>query len=782
VRTPGPAAAMALVALTALLVQAPGLDGPFLWDDLPLLAESDLYTSTDRVGEALEHSLGKETFYWRPLATLVFLGESLVHGIDPMGFRAVGALLHAAVAALVFTLLGRIGASRWAALLGALVFAVHPVHAEAVTWPSARFDLLAALASLGCLAALGPAKAGNGSGTSRVRLAAVGGLAALALLSKENAFVLPALVLAWDLARDPPDPGGVLAVLRKRWRPALWAAGGLFVVALLRLEVLGYVVQARDASVSQVGGPLGHALLVGRALSTYLGMLVFPFGTVGPAHYAAQPLSNGDPAGWVGLILGAGLLVSTGFALRRRPRLGFLLVGFFVSLLPVSQVFPLDMAGSLVAADRFLYLPSVFAIAVVVDLAGAFASEPAERARTVAWTAGALVVAMAGFKAFVVLPKWGDAPRFWESAQAMAPGSDVALANLADAYIRAGRGEEAETAARQLVEQRPGAGYETLLSRALRAGGRDEDAALVLDRSLTARPNDVGLLLQRGDLLIRRGEVRRSLKDFERALAVESAASGPRFRSGEAAALSGVAEAMAWLGKEPIVARERAGRAWETADLRDTATWLRLSRAYFMLKDTERGLTAFERAGALPLSETLRVLELAARVDFEAPLVAAAQAGGATEGQIAGARAGGLAMAEKHAEAATAYRRAAELEPDTWDWGFYLYRLVTDGKAEGDPVALARDLVRRRPDHPEPHDLLGYELFDAGDKEAAERELETALDLDASWAEARYHLGMLYVRTERVARGRQEIRKARTDAAAQGRDELVRLIDATLNR
>ncbi len=100
--------ALIMVFLAAIGTQISGFSGPLVWDDAPLLAESDLYTNPDRLAEALAHPLGRETFYWRPLVTTSFLAGSLIHGVDATGFRVTGALLHALVALLVWVLLARV--------------------------------------------------------------------------------------------------------------------------------------------------------------------------------------------------------------------------------------------------------------------------------------------------------------------------------------------------------------------------------------------------------------------------------------------------------------------------------------------------------------------------------------------------------------------------------------------------------------------------------------------------------------------------------------------------
>src|SRR5262245_23598378 len=182
---------VAVVAAVAVAAQCLALRDVLLWDDIPLLRASDLYTDAARWTEAVSSPLGGATYYWRPAATTTFLVETWLHGGAAWGYRLTSALLHAGAASLAFLLFLRLLGGPRAALLAALAFAVHPANVEAVTWISARFDLLAGLFTLGALAAL-PAE---GEAKGRWRLAAV--LALFACMSKESAFLVPLVAAAW---------------------------------------------------------------------------------------------------------------------------------------------------------------------------------------------------------------------------------------------------------------------------------------------------------------------------------------------------------------------------------------------------------------------------------------------------------------------------------------------------------------------------------------------------------------------------------------------------------
>lgn len=568
-----------LVAAVALAAQSLGVRGVLLWDDLPLLAGDDLYTNAARWTEAVTTPLGRETFYWRPAATTSFLLEHIVHGGAAWGYRLTAALLHGVTSALAFTLLLRLLKIPAAALLAALVFAVHPVNVEAVTWISARFDLLAALFSLATLAAIPDDVSRRG----RWALAAV--CALLACCSKENAFLVPALAVVWVEAVGCSGPRPRLAALG-------WTVAGAATALFLRFEALGYLLRTRASSVEQAGDGLQHVLLVGRAIATSILTIVFPWGTVGPAHHGERPIPADDLLGWTGVALGAALVIATIWALRRHRRTGVLLTAFAISMLPASQIIPLDLAGALHSADRYVYLPSFFAVAAVASIVcDVVAARPA-RARAAGYAVSLLVVALCAWR-LVILPRWNDPLRFWTWAVEMAHGSDITHGNLAQAELEAGRLEEAERNAR--LAGRLGS---TVLAAALVRQGRLEDAQHALDEAIADRPGDAAARVQRGEIELSLARTADALADFEAVLRLDAERRGAIFPDHLARALAGSAEALASAPGRSALARERLLRAEESGPGQGGYVALRIVTAWLALGDLPKARAALDRAAA----------------------------------------------------------------------------------------------------------------------------------------------------------------------------------------
>jgi tetratricopeptide (TPR) repeat protein len=565
----------AFVAAVALAVQCAGLRDVFLWDDVLLLRDTNAYTDSAQWVESVTSPLGGATYYWRPAATTSFLVDSWLHGASAWGFRLTSALLHAAASTIAFTLFLRLLGGPRTALLAALAFAVHPVNVETVTWISARFDLMAGLFGLAALAAMPPLPDARG----RWRLVAL--FALLACLSKESAYLLPLVAVAWAQAA------------RLRWRAAaLWTGVGLAAALFLRYEALGYWVRLREASVVEGGGALQRVLLVGRAVATSAQALLLPWGTVGPAHHATRPIQPDDVLGWAGVAIALALVAAIVVAWRRRRRLAWLLIAMVVSFAPASQVMPLDLAGGLHAADRYLYLPSFFAIAALADLAAAFVASRPGVSRAAGGVAAGLVVALAAWRV-ALLPRWNDTIRFWTWAAEMAPECGLIHANLAGAHVVAGHLEDAEREARLGGPIAAG-----ILAESLARQGRLEAARSSLDAALAQRPDDAQLRVQRGEIELALRQTADALADFEAAIRARDAADRPRPDVVLARALAGSAEVLAGTPGGLGHARDRAARAEDAAGPRDAIAWLRVASAWIAVKDAARASAAIDRAAA----------------------------------------------------------------------------------------------------------------------------------------------------------------------------------------
>jgi len=124
--------------------------------------------------------------FYRPLQNLLYFFIYQIFGPSPFGFHLADVALHAANTGLLFTLGRRLGFATLAAFFGALIWAVHPIQTEAITYTTGTADPLFVFFVLGGLAALMPTFTPR-----RTAIACI--FFALALLAKETAVVFPLL-------------------------------------------------------------------------------------------------------------------------------------------------------------------------------------------------------------------------------------------------------------------------------------------------------------------------------------------------------------------------------------------------------------------------------------------------------------------------------------------------------------------------------------------------------------------------------------------------------------
>ena len=397
---------------------------------------------------------------YRPLTASSYALDWSVGGGDARFFHWTNVALHVLVTLLVFALLMRLRAPVGAAGLGGLVYAVHPVHVEAVANIAGRAELLVGLFMVAAAVVyLG--------GRGLLRNAAILGCFVGALLSKEHGITLPVLLVVLEVLR-PGAEGRPLSRLLDR--TGLWI--GMAVTGagymLVRRTVLG------TFSTSDVAPFIGD-LSTGRRVTTaianwfeYARLHLFPLDLsvdYGPA--VIMPSGPADLLFWAGLAVGGGL-VTVAWLAWPRHRLATLGAAWFaVTMLPSSNLL-VPIAQWL--AERFFYVPSVgFAMLV----AAAWAARPASLGiRETRLITTAVVLVVIGFSV-----------RSWN---------------------RNARWEDSTTVIATLITEHPEAfRAQWYLGRLYFDQGRLDEAFAALDSATALQPNAFEMRLERAEWLIR---------------------------------------------------------------------------------------------------------------------------------------------------------------------------------------------------------------------------------------------------------------------------------------
>ncbi len=454
-RSKGAEAAVAAAALIALVFATwwPALGASFQFDDFNVI-----------VADARVHSVAAWLASMPGIRPLLKLSYAVNYGAGsgPRGFRLVNVAIHAVNACLVGALLWRRarrhglarGAAAMATAIATLVFALHPVQAEAVTYISGRSVSLAALPCLLALAAWLASRDAAG----RAAALAWRGLSllafALALGVKETTIVLPLALLLWS-ATEPVASGAVAAVApgtAPAWRqaPAWRALLPLFALAALALAVaLLWPPYRRLLDTSLAIRPLGVNLMTqAHALGYLAAQLVRPWGmNADPALPATTQLDA--PTALLALAWVA--VAVTGLALlRRRPAIVFGLLWFLLWLLPTNSLLPrYDVAN-----DRQLYLALVGpAWLLGLGIAAAGHRFALRRLPAVAAVVVGALLALATLQRNQV---YVDEIHFWQDVVRKSPASPRAANNLGMAYAIACRDADALREFERAIRLQPG--------------------------------------------------------------------------------------------------------------------------------------------------------------------------------------------------------------------------------------------------------------------------------------------------------------------------------------
>lgn len=251
----------ALIATSAALW--PALGGELVYDDLLLVARNPALSSASELARSFVSAhwdLATESAasgdapvvgYWRPLTMLALYLGRLVGDGAPWGHHAVSLAIHLCGVALVFALVRRLSRNVAVAGASALLFGLHPVQVESVSWISAVNDPLAGVGTLGALLAYLRWRDEGSRGSPWWS----GVLLLVALLAKESALAWFAMAPALDLGRSVTAGERRFARLGAALAPAFAALAAYYA---MRIGVFGDLAAGFDRITSHLYSSLAR--------------------------------------------------------------------------------------------------------------------------------------------------------------------------------------------------------------------------------------------------------------------------------------------------------------------------------------------------------------------------------------------------------------------------------------------------------------------------------------------------------------------------------------------
>ena len=385
--------------------------------------------------------------YYRPLMNVAYLLCYQVFGPRAFGFHLLNLVLNVAVVCAVFLLTKRIFQNRNLAFLAAVLFAIHPIHSEAIAWIAANPDLqlsLFYLLTFWFFLAL----ARPGERSSYLAQLAMAGSFVLALFSKEQAVTLPLLATVYQHFYRA-DRAETRPAQKVRRYAVLW----LLTVAylLFRVRVLGALSSGFRMNRLTWYEMFASAIAL---LGQYFWKVLWPVDlrVFCPFH---KSFGLFDPAA-VGGVVALAVCCALFFFLWRRVRpLSFALLWM---LLPLAPVLNARWMPNVVFAERYLYLPSVGFCWLLAW--GFLRLQARASARGAIWsrallTAFVILVAVCSFRIITRNRDWRNDFTLYANTLAACPDASYIRRDLGAAYWQIGDAESAEREWREVLRVEP---------------------------------------------------------------------------------------------------------------------------------------------------------------------------------------------------------------------------------------------------------------------------------------------------------------------------------------
>ena len=440
---------LALLFAANLLPYAPSARAPFVFDDFPNILNNPAVRDAGAGRDSLLHLALPRLQARRPLAYLSFALNLRLCGLDPFYFHLVNLAIHICNSWLLFFLIlsllkilkGR-GLSA-CALAGALLWSLHPLQVQAVTYIVQRMTLGATFFYFLALLLFLRARARN-----RLPLKAAWALGAVAagLLGFFCKEILLTLPLVWLLVEIGLVPG---QGPRFRRRSVIALGFAALAVYLTVAGIFGGQLfhEAEHYSRRFPEGLTARLLTQARVMVHYLSLLAFPdlsrFNLLPQWTYSSNLFV--PPTTLPAVLAILALIGLSAWGLQRRTLAGFAGLFFFAALLPEAGLYPLDPAF-----DHRLYLPSVALLAG----AGAAWVWPGR------WRRARLALLLAAVACLLALTFrrnsiWSDEVSLWRDTVKKSPASARAWGNLAKHLTDVGQYQAAVLAGQKAVQLDP---------------------------------------------------------------------------------------------------------------------------------------------------------------------------------------------------------------------------------------------------------------------------------------------------------------------------------------
>ncbi|MDP6561413.1 MAG: tetratricopeptide repeat protein [Candidatus Peribacteraceae bacterium] len=488
---------LAIVGLM-LLVYGSILNAEFVrWDDDLLVFENPaVRTMTPWSIKQIFTTYDPELYI--PLTLFSYQLNVLVGGLDPFVYHLTNLLLHAASALVLSGIVLLLTRKRLVAAVTGVLFAIHPLHTEAVAWVSARKDVLSMtffLLSILCYLLYQDRDRRKWFHYSLAFFVC-------ALLSKVIAITLPIVLILLDLQK------------KKTVKESLLRDKIPFFVLSVIFGIIAVFGKSGQASVTT---PFETVVMASRSMVFYLGKIFAPF-NLSVIYPESGSISLGNPTFLIAAILVIAITIAA-FLLRNRFRI--LATSWLFFLVTLGPTFPLYRKGFeggdvYFASDRYAYIPSIGIIVLLVVVL----HHLLRRWRHGFLVASILLIASCSWLSYKQSRHWENSEALFTNALSLYPMAQAAHNNLGMVYYIKGDLTKAQEHFEEAITIRPLASTYANLGSLYRRKGDLSTALGAYQTAIKMSPSERDAYFGLGILFAQAGRISESELAYQKAIAI----------------------------------------------------------------------------------------------------------------------------------------------------------------------------------------------------------------------------------------------------------------------
>jgi len=341
--------AFLLIGIVSCVVYFNSLENEFVFDDIDQVVEKYEIRSLRNIPAILGLTNGRPSY--RPVRTLSYCIDYFFSNLNPVAYHISNIIYHILASLFLYLIVIQLSNNQRMAIFAGILFAIHPINTDAVTYISGRRDVLSSLFYLMGFYFFMRFRV---TGYQKYMIFALL-VYLLGLFTKEMVVTLPLIFLLYDFSFNT-DKKNILIKKYKYQYLLFFSIGGLFTYYAMSIYPSA-IIKAEKAGVLSYNGESDYLnfLTAVRIWCFYIKLLLFPITLNADYSFNAFPISKSffEIRTIISFIFlsAAGYLI---FKYRYIKITSFSALWFFITLLPVSRIIPHHE----MVAEHYLYLPS----------------------------------------------------------------------------------------------------------------------------------------------------------------------------------------------------------------------------------------------------------------------------------------------------------------------------------------------------------------------------------------------------------------------------------------